>query len=46
MVDHDWIEVQHELSGAFEFLLVEYILFLKENIYKIEKSDLESKKMG
>ena len=46
MFDHDWTEVQHELSSALEFLLVEYILLMKENVYKIEKGDLESKEMG
>ena len=34
------------LSSALKFSLVEYISLLKENVYKIEKSDLESKEMG
>ena len=46
MLDHDWTEVQCELSSALKFPLVEYILLMKENAYKIEKGDLESKEMG
>jgi hypothetical protein len=46
VLDHDQTEVQHELSGALKFSLVEYIPLLKENVYKIEKGDLESKEMG
>ena len=34
------------ITSALEFSLVEYILWLKDNVYKIEKSDLESKEMG
>ena len=46
LLDHDWAEVQCELSSALEFSSVEYILLLKENVYKIGKGDLESKEMG
>ena len=34
------------LSSALKFLLVEWIPLMKENVYKIEKSYLESKEMG
>ena len=43
-LNHDRTKVQSELSSALKFLLV--IPLLKENVYKIEKGDLESKEMG
>jgi hypothetical protein len=45
VLDHDQTRFQHELSSALKFSLVEYVPLLRENVYKIEKGDLESKEM-
>ena len=43
-LDHARTEVRWS-SSALEFLLVEYVPWLRENVNMIEKGDLESKEM-